>query len=78
MVLLKLLLGGVLACVIAWCIVVGFHYVRTIGIAKAQGTSGLIAVAGGWDYLAQLPAVLMVLTAAFGLGIYFTSRLVLH
>jgi hypothetical protein len=55
MVFLKLLLGGVLTTVIAWCAVVGVGYWRTISIARAQGATGLIAVAGGWNYLVQLP-----------------------
>ncbi len=75
MLFLKLLLGGVLATIVAWFAVVAVHYWRTVSAARAQGVTGLIAVSGGWNYLVQLPTVLLLLTAAFGVGLYVTSRL---
>ena len=74
MVFLKLLLGGVLATTGMWVAIVAIDYWRTIS-AKAQGATGLVAVAGGWNYLLQLPRVLLALTVAFGAGLYITSRL---
>ena len=75
MVFLKLLLGGVLATTGMWVAIVAIDYWRTISSAKAQGATGLVAVAGGWHYLLQLPTVLLALTVAFGAGLYITSRL---
>ncbi len=75
MVFLKLLFGGVLATTGMWVAIVAIDYWRTISSAKAQGATGLAAVAGGWHYLLQLPTVLLALTVAFGAGLYITSRL---
>jgi hypothetical protein len=47
-------------------------------LRAASGTTGLMSVAGGWNYLAQLPSVVLTLSTAFGIGFYFAVRLVVR
>lgn len=75
MILLKGLLGGVAAVLLAWVIVVGIHLWVT---ARSQPSPGLGAAASGWNYLLQLPVVVVVLSIAFGAGLFLTVRYVIR
>ena len=75
MILLKGVLGGVAAVFLAWVAIVFVYMWR---LRAASGTTGLMSVAGGWNYLAQLPSVVLTLSATFGIGFYFTVRLVVR
>ena len=74
MIFLKSVLGGIAATVIMWLAVIGTFMWRLEEARKQHGSAGLGAVAGGWSYLLRLPLVAMLLTAAFGVGLYLTAR----
>jgi len=73
MILLKGLIGGIIAAVLAWILVLTV-YLWLIERSTKPGELG--SVAGGWNYLLQLPSVILALTAAFGIGLYLTVRLI--
>jgi hypothetical protein len=73
--LIKALSGALAAVLIAWTGILTWHAVSVQHEASRAGASGLGAEAGGWNYLLQLPAVLLLLTAAFGIGLFLTVRL---
>ena len=75
MIFAKSLLGGVIAVVAMWAIVLMVFMQRIRAETREQGTAGLVAVAGGWNYLLQKPSVVLLLTAAFGIGLYVTARI---
>jgi hypothetical protein len=70
----KGLLGGVGAAIVMWMIVLCFSMWRLSVTKKRLGIEGLGAVAGGWTYLAHSPTVVVLLTIAFGLGFFLTTR----
>jgi TRAP-type C4-dicarboxylate transport system permease large subunit len=72
MVFLKGLSGGLVAVCVTWVVIVFINNWRENMLAKQQGITGLRAVAGGWNYLLQLPLVVILLTVAFGMGLYLT------
>jgi hypothetical protein len=72
MVLIRGITGGVGAVLLMWILVLCFDYWRTS--VSAPRVRGLVAVAGGWDYLLHRPDVVILLTLAFGVGLYLTSR----
>jgi hypothetical protein len=74
MIFLKSVLGGIGATVIMWLAVLGTSMWRLEEARKQQGGTGLGAVAGGWSYLLRSPLVVILLTAAFGVGLYLTAR----
>jgi len=74
MILVKSITGGVLSAVLAWGILIIVYAKRVSQVGTQRGDNGLIAVAGGWDYLLQRPPVVVMLAAAFGLGVYLTAR----
>ncbi len=67
--------GGVLAVICSWVAVLVVHQLRVDAYNKRSGMTGLGASAGGWNYLLQLPTVSLILTIAFGIGLYLTVRL---
>jgi hypothetical protein len=73
-ILVKGIAGGVFVTILMWCFILSFHSWRLNVAAKQRGLTGLAAVAGGWTYLLHLPLVLILLTAAFGGGLYLTTR----
>jgi hypothetical protein len=75
MIFAKSLLGGVIAVIAMWAIILMIFMLRIRAETREQGTTGLVAVAGGWNYLLQKPSVILLLTAAFGIGLYVTARL---
>lgn len=75
MILAKSLLGGVIAAVVMWAIILAAYTQRIRAEMREHGAAGLYAVAGGWNYLLQKPAVALLLTAAFGIGLYITARI---
>jgi hypothetical protein len=74
LILVKGIVGGVVASIVMWCIVLLFYTGRMNAVAKQQGMTGLTASAGGWPYLLHMPLVLILLTAAFGVGLYLAAR----
>jgi len=74
MIFLKSVLGGILAVVVAWTLIVWAYLWRLNVITKRQGSTGLMAVAGGWTYLLHRALVMILLTAAFGVGLYLTTH----
>jgi predicted lysophospholipase L1 biosynthesis ABC-type transport system permease subunit len=75
MIFAKSLLGGVVAAVVMWAIIVTAYMQRMRAEMREHGTAGLFAVAGGWSYLLQKPSVALLLTVAFGIGLYITARI---
>jgi len=71
---LKAVLGGLVAVVLMWVIVLVFDMWRFHLINRQRGIGGLGAMAGGWDFLLHLPIVAALLGIAFGLGVYVTTR----
>jgi hypothetical protein len=74
LILVKGIAGGIVATIVMWCVILSFYTWRLDVVAKQQGMTGLMAVAGGWTYLLHMPLVLILLTAAFGGGLYLTAR----
>ena len=74
MIFLKSVLGGIVGVIVMWVAIVSVEYWRWRSIARRQGHTGLMAVAGGWTYLLYLPWVIVLLTLAFGTGPYLTAR----
>lgn len=74
MIFVKSVLGGVVAVVLTWVIIIFWFMWRLEAVRRQQGETGLGAVAGGWNYLLHLPSVVILLTAAFGVGLYITAR----
>lgn len=74
MIFLKSLIGGVISSSLVWIIIVAIHLWRIMQIQRQQGNAGLVAVAGGWNYLLHQPLVVVWLACGFGLGVYLTAR----
>jgi hypothetical protein len=74
MIFLKSVFGGVVAVFVMWIIVVSVDVWRMHVFNVRHGVTGLGAVAGGWNHLLHMPVVLLLLTAAFGVGLYLTAR----
>jgi len=68
MLFLKSLAGGVLAVVAMWIVIVSVYMYRRA--QASRGETGLVAHAGGWDSLLHVRFVLLLLTLAFGFGLY--------
>jgi hypothetical protein len=70
MILIKGITGGVVAVLVAWAIIVSVYF----WVLRPSSPSGLQAIAGGWNYLLQLPIVVLLLSGAFGAGLFLTVR----
>jgi hypothetical protein len=70
----KGLLGGLGAAIVMWIIVLCYSAWRLSVAKRKLGMEGLGAVAGGWAYLVHSPIVVVLITIAFGLGFYLTTR----
>ncbi len=70
--LIKALSGALVTVLIAWIGILTWHAHSIQSYKNRTGVAGLVAEAGGWNYLLQLPMVLFLLTAAFGIGLFFT------
>ena len=66
----KGLVGGLVAATLMWIFIVGYFGWQATRNVRQLGYAGPVAVAGGWQYLAQLPWVVALLSVAFGLGFY--------
>jgi len=73
MIFVKSLAGGVISAFVAWIIIVAVYIWRITLMSRQQGNTGLFAVAGGWDDLLHKPIIILLLAAAFGLGVYLTA-----
>jgi hypothetical protein len=69
MILAKSLLGGVIAVVAIWAIVLVVFMQRLSVVTREHGATELGAVAGGWNYLLHKSLVVLLLTVAFGVGL---------
>ena len=78
MIFLKSILGGVIAVIAVWIVVIFIANWRWQASARERGLTGLVAVAGGSNYLLQLPLVVVLLSAAFGIGLFVTARTAAH
>ena len=74
MILVKGIFGGIVALIVMWCIILAVHTWGMRMVARQQGITGLTAIAGGWNYLIHMPLVVVLLTTAFGIGIYVVAR----
>lgn len=74
MILMKGIIGGVVAALLMWCVILSAHMWRLSAAVRRQGVTGLWAVAGGWTYLLHVPLVVILLMAAFGIGFYLLVR----
>jgi hypothetical protein len=74
MIFLKSLTGGIISVIFTWVVLVAVYMWRVGQMNRQQGNNGLIAIGGGWDYLLHRPPVVVILAAAFGLGVYLTAR----
>jgi hypothetical protein len=77
MIFLRSVLGGLIAVVLTWFTIICVHLWRLQIFTRRQG-EGLGAVAGGWGFLLGMPSTVMLLTAAFGAGLYLTVRWISH
>lgn len=76
MVVAKAVFGGIVA-VFVTRTVVGFVFTwRVRAATECQGLSGLGAAAGGWTNLLHQPSVIVLLTIAFGIGLWVIARVV--
>jgi hypothetical protein len=66
----KGLLGGLIAATLMWAAVIFYDNWQANRNVRKLGYGGPMAVAGGWQYLVQLPWVVVLLSVAFGLGFY--------
>jgi hypothetical protein len=72
MIFAKAVAAGIVAVVLMWIAILSVEMLRSSGMAKRSGE--LIAVSGGWAYLLRLPLVVVLLTAAFGIGLSLAVR----
>jgi hypothetical protein len=78
MILVKAIGGGIASLLLVWVAILIVNYWRVETYNREHGVSGLGAVAGGWNYLLQLPIIPIVLSAGFCLGFYLTVRWVVR
>jgi hypothetical protein len=68
MLFLKSIAAGVLGSVVMWIVIVSVYVYRWA--QASRGETGLVAHAGGWDSLLHMRFILLLLTLAFGFGLY--------
>jgi hypothetical protein len=73
---IKAMAGGVAAALITWIATVMIVHIRTIREVRATHPGALVAMAGGWDYLATSWHVAVLLGCAFAFGFFGAARLV--
>lgn len=66
----KGLLGGLMAATLMWTAVIFYYNRHAANEVRRLGYEGPSATAGGWQYLVQVPWVVVLLSVAFGLGFY--------
>ena len=66
----KGLLGGLISATFMWTVVIFYHTWYATRNVRKLGYEGPVAIAGGWQYLVQVPWVVVLLSVAFGLGFY--------
>jgi len=69
-------LRRVIAVFVMWFAIIAVHLRRFYIMQRQQG--GLGTIAGGWNYLLGMPPTVLLLTAAFGVGLYLTVRWISH
>jgi hypothetical protein len=72
LVFLKGILGGLISVTITWVTIICVFQLRISILKKQQGITGLVGVAGGWEMLLHTWWIVLLLTLAFGLGLYWT------
>jgi hypothetical protein len=68
----KGLLGGIVFATVMWTAIVSYQTWHTTSSARKLSYQGAVAISGGWQFLAQVPWVVVLLSLAFGLGFYST------
>jgi hypothetical protein len=66
----KGLLGGLIAATLMWMMVIFYYTWQATRSVRRLGYEGPVATAGSWQYLVQVPWVVVSLSVAFGLGFY--------
>ena len=74
MIFVRGVFGGLIAVVFTWVIILWVDLWRLREANRQRGITGLGAVAGGWTFLLHMPVVIILLAAAFGLGLYLATR----
>jgi hypothetical protein len=74
MIFLKSVIGRVITSSLVWVLIVSIQLWRITQMQRQRGNTGLVAVAGGWDYLLHRPLIVVLLAASFGIGVYLTAR----
>jgi uncharacterized membrane protein len=64
------LLGGLIASTLMWTVVIFYYHWHATRSIRKLGYGGPVAIAGGWQYLVQLPWMVVLISVAFGLGFY--------
>jgi hypothetical protein len=72
--LLKSIAGGIACLLLAWVSILATKLWSVRNYNAKHGIAGLGATAGGWDALLRSPTVVIILTAAFGIGFYLVVR----
>jgi|1185.fasta_scaffold1371011_2 hypothetical protein len=65
----KGIIGGIVAVLVVWTVTVVVYF-----MGRDVTTTGLGAVAGGWDMLLRSPLIALILTLAFGVGFRIMTR----
>jgi hypothetical protein len=66
-------LGGLIAATLMWTAVIFYYNWHATRSVRKLGCEGPVAIAGGWQYLVQVPWVVVLLSVAFGLGFYVAA-----
>jgi hypothetical protein len=66
----KGLLGGIIAATLMWAVLIFYYNQRWAENVRRLGYEGPTATAGGWEYIVQVPWVVVLLSVAFGVGFY--------
>jgi len=74
LILAKAIFGGLVAVVVTWVIIGVTYEWRTKFIARQHGITGLVAVTSPASSLLHTPLVIVLLTVAFGIGLYLAVR----
>jgi hypothetical protein len=72
--LLRGMFVGILSSLTTWILILAVYLWRSHASRLAHGASGLAADAGGWTYLLSRPLVIVLLTLAFGAGLWWGTR----
>ena len=72
--LLKSIAGGIICLLAAWIAILVTEFWKIKSDNARHGVAALGASAGGWSFLLRSPIVVLILSAAFGIGFYLAVR----